>query len=136
MAELYRILARQFPEHCEFWLSLCAEELEHASWIEYLYKKVEEGLLQFDERHTKTYTVDAFIDYLTRTIESVKDEQPSLARALSMTRDIERSLLEKRIFEFFSSGDREMIAVLKDLDAKLASHVGAVEAKVALLQPA
>lgn len=126
-AELYKGLAWRFPRHEDLWLSLSADELEHATWLEYLFKKTGEGIVEFEEQRIKTYTIETFHAYLQNAIESVKNDRPMLARALSLTLDIERSLLEKRIFEHFTSSDREMVRTLRDLRNKMNEHVQRAE---------
>lgn len=133
-AELYKLLAGHFPEYADFWSSLSEEELEHASWLEYLFKKIREEHASFQEKGIKTYTITAFHTYLQDAISGVKAGKPSLSKALSLTLDIERSLLEKRLFEHFIGQDREMSDLLQDLNRKMRDHTDRIEKKVSGLR--
>ncbi|HAK60466.1 MAG TPA: hypothetical protein DCO77_08805 [Nitrospiraceae bacterium] len=122
LAELYAILSEQFYAQREFWSSISAEELEHAEWLEYLYKKAGDGSLMFNEESTKTYTVEAFLSYLTGVIEKAKHRDLSLAQALSLSLDIEKSMLEKKVFEHFQSNSLDLKNVLKTLKDETERH--------------
>lgn len=128
-AELYKLLAGHYPEYADFWSSISEEELEHASWLEYLFKKVQEEFVVFEEKGIKTYTITAFLAYLQDAIKLAKDEKPSLSKALSLTLDIERSLLEKRLFEHFIGQDREMSTLIRDLKRKMRDHGERIDKK-------
>ncbi len=127
LAELYAILSEQFSAHQEFWSSLSAEELEHASWLEYLLKKAGDGSLVFHEEATKTYTVQSFLSYLTGVIEKANRRDLSLAQALSLSLDIERSMLEKKVFERFQTNSLELKNVLKTLKDETERHANTIE---------
>lgn len=127
LAELYTILSEQFSTHQEFWSSLSAEELEHASWLEYLFKKAGEGSLVFQEEATKTYTVEASLSYLTGVIEKAKHRDLSLAQALSLSLDIENSMLEKKVFEHFQSNSLDLKNVLKTLKDETERHATTIK---------
>jgi len=59
----------------------------------------------------------------------MRNEKPTLSKALSLTLDIERSLLEKRMFDHFIGQDREMSTVIRDLKRKMRDHSERIEKK-------
>ena len=74
VAEIYRFFAGLYPDLREFWGDLAKEQMEHATWIEYLYKKASEGSVYFNEDKIKTYTVESFVKYLEDNLARVKEK--------------------------------------------------------------
>lgn len=132
-AELYTTIAGHFPDHKDFWHTLSADELDYASWLEYLFKKAEEGDIEFHEKRLTTYTIKVFHEYLQNAITGMKEEKPTLSRAVSLTLHIERSLIEKRMFEHFAGYDKDLSAVLRTLRRNMLAHSERGERAAALL---
>jgi rubrerythrin len=122
VAELYRFFAGLFPEYRTFWDNLAREEMEHATWVEYFYKKASTDTVRFEEGKVKTYTVESFVKYLGENLAKVKDKAPTLQAAFSLALNIENSLIVRRVFDFFLSSDPEILSILKDLRSKLFEH--------------
>lgn len=127
IAELYRFFAGLYPDLREFWSGLSREQMEHATWLEYCYKKAGEGSLNFEEGKIKTYTVESFVKYLEENIAEVKEKAPSPQGAFSLALGIENSLLIKRVFDRFQSGDRELTTLLGSLREKKKEHLKRLE---------
>jgi hypothetical protein len=135
-AEIYRFFAGLFPEHRDFWENLAREEMEHATWVEYFYKKAATDTVLFEEGKIKTYTVESFIKYLQDNLAKVKEKAPTLQEALALALGIENSMLVRRVFDMFVSSDPETMTILRDLRAKLKDHRKRVEdASSDLLRP-
>jgi hypothetical protein len=127
VAELYRFFASLYPDLRDFWSELSREQMEHATWIEYCYKKAEEGAVNFEEGNIKTYTVESFIKYLEENLAKVKEKAPTPQGAFSLALGIEKSLLIKRVFDRFKSDDEELTTVLVSLREKKKSHFKRLE---------
>lgn len=127
LAELYRFYANLYPDLRDFWSELSREQLEHATWVEYCYKKAEEGAVNFEEKNIKTYTVESFVKYLEENIAKVKEKAPSPQGAFSLALGIENSLLIKRVFDHFQSGDHEFTTLLGSLRGKKKEHLKRLE---------
>ena len=127
LAELYRFFAGLYPDLRDFWSELSREQMEHATWIEYCYKKAEEGALSFEEGKIKTYTVESFVKYLEENLAKVKEKAPSPQGAVALAMGIENSLLIKRVYDHFQSGDHELITLLGSLREKKKEHLKRLE---------
>jgi hypothetical protein len=136
VAEIYRFFAGLFPDMRDFWDTLSREEMDHATWMEYLYKKVREGTVHFDEAKMRTYTVETFVKYLSDSLAKIKDKAPTLQGAFSLALDIENSMLIRRVFDHFRSTDRELSNLLLDLRSRMKEHRGRIEVEAASLQSA
>jgi rubrerythrin len=127
IAEIYRFFAGLFPERRDFWEDLARDQMEHATWVEYFYKKAASDTIRFEEGKIKTYTVESFVKYLEENLAKVKEKAPTLQAAFSLALNIENSLLVRRVFELFLSSDPEMIKLLKNLQTKLKAHRSRIE---------
>jgi hypothetical protein len=131
IAEIYRFFAGLFPESREFWDAASREEMEHATWLEYFYKKTSSDEVRFLEGQVKTYTVESFVKYLEENLAKVKEKAPSQQAAFSLALGIEHSLLVRRIFDHFQSSDPETAGLLRDLREKLKDHRKRIETRTA-----
>ncbi len=131
IAELYRFFAGLFPETREFWTDLCREELEHAEWVEYLYKKTQTDPVVFREEKLKSYTVETFVKYLEGHLAKVKEKAPTLKAAFSLALNIESSLLVQKVFDNFHSSDKELSSLLLSLQGRMKEHRKHVEEQAA-----
>ena len=131
IAELYRFFSGLFPETREFWTDLCREELEHAEWIEYLYKKTQIDSVVFREEKLKSYTVETYVKYLEEHLAKVKEKAPTLEAAFSLALNIEKSLLVQKVFDHFQSSDKEIAILLKALKDRMKDHRKNVEKQAA-----
>jgi hypothetical protein len=127
LAELYRFFASLYPDLRDFWSELSREQMEHATWVEYCYKKAEEGSVTFEEGKIKTYTVESFVKYLEENLAKVKEKAPSPQGAFSLALGIENSLLIKRVFDHFQSGHQELSTLLGSLRDKKKDHFKRLE---------
>lgn len=130
-AEIYRFFAGLFPDRRDFWEDLAREEMEHATWVEYLYKRAATDTVRFDEGKIKTYTVESFIKYLEDNLAKVKEKAPTLQAAFALALSIENSMLVRRIFDLFIGSDPETMTLLRDLRIKLTDHRKRIEEAVA-----
>ena len=135
VAEFYRFFSSLYPDLREFWSDLAKEQMEHATWVEYLYKKAQEGAVHFDEDKIKTYTVESFVKYLEDNLARVKEKAPAPQAAFSLALNIENSLLIKKVFDRFQSADRELSNLLLSLREKKVDHRKRLEVQSAPFTP-
>jgi len=127
ISQLYKEYARKFPEQKDFWSKIAKEEIEHASWIFKLCSQVKKGSLYFKEGRFKAETIKTSIDYLKDRITEAQNKKMSAKNALSVARDLENGLIEKKFFEVFEPDCREMKQVLLDLAAATREHRNRIE---------
>jgi len=127
ISQLYKEYARKFPEQKDFWSKIAREELEHASWIFTLCSKAKEGSLYFEEGRFKTGAIKTSLEYLKSQIAEAQNNKISAKNALSVARDLENGLIEKKFFEVFQPDCREIKQVLLDLAAATREHSNRIE---------
>ena len=127
IGQLYKEYARKFPEQKNFWSKIAREEIEHASWIFKLRSKIEEGSLYFKEGRFKMEAIKTSLGYLKSQITEAQNNKISAKNALSVARDIENGLIEKKFFEVFEPDCREIKQVFLDLATATRDHSNRIE---------
>ena len=127
ISQLYKEYARKFPEQKDFWSKIAAEEMEHASWIFKLRSQAEKGSLYFKEGRFKIEAIKTSLEYVKSQITEAQNNKISAKNALSVARDLESGLIEKKFFEVFEPDCREIKQVLLDLAAATREHYNRIE---------
>lgn len=127
ISRLYKEYARKFPEQKDFWTKIAEEEIEHASWIFKLCSHAEKGSLYFKEGRFKTGAIETSLEYLKSQIAEAQNNKISAKNALSVARDLESGLIEKKFFEVFEPDCQEIKQVLLDLAAATREHHNRIE---------
>jgi hypothetical protein len=113
---LYELLSERFPEHNNLWQPLIKEEKEHGEAVRTLYKLTYEGESYFDEGRIKPDAIQAMIVLVKDACDRVKQGKFTAFQALTMTYDLESSLIAKDIFSHFEVSEQfaEMLKYLRD----------------------
>ena len=127
IGQLYKEYARKFPEQKNFWSKIAREEIEHASWIFKLRSKIKKGSLYFKEGRFKMEAIKTSLGYLKSQITEAQNNKISAKNALSVARDIENGLIEKKFFEVFEPDCREIKQVFLDLATATREHSNRIE---------
>ena len=125
--QLYEEYAQRFPDYKDFWSTLTGDEMEHAVWIRGLHSQIEEGSVYFKEGRFKMEAIKNSLDYLKGRLTEAQKEEISLIKALSIARDIEKALIEKKFFEVFEGDSVELKEVLLNLEAATKEHMDRIE---------
>ncbi len=128
MAELYGIFAERYPEHRDFWTSMADEEKRHAAAIRELSEKARSGRACFSGGQVRINAVRSFLAYVDRVVAKAKRDPTPFLTALSVTRDIESSLIEKNAFEVFRGDTPEVKSLLVALRDETAGHAARLDA--------
>ena len=127
LVDLYEKLAQAFPAHAGTFQMLANEEREHAGWIGHLETSIENGTASFSEGKTRTYTLTTFIAYVKKIIASLERGEMELPKALALVVDIEKSFIERQVFERFDGDSDEVGRILKILDETQHGHLNRIE---------
>ena len=127
VAHLYEAYAQSFPECADFWSDLAVDELTHAEWLRSLAGRAEDAAVYINEDRFKKEAISAFGEYLRDQLARVQSQRLPLITALSVARDVERALIERRFFEVFESDSVEMKHLLHRLAESVEEHLRKVE---------
>jgi len=127
ISQLYKEYAQKFPEQKDFWSKIAAEEIEHASWIFKLRSQAKEGSLYFKEGRFKVEAIETSLEYVKSQTVEAQNKKISAKNALSVARDLESGLIEKKFFEVFEPDCREIKQVLLDLAIATREHYNRIK---------
>ena len=118
IANLYKLFAEKFSTHKDLWLELSDGEIKNAYFIKELHSLAEQGIVIFNEKTTKTYTVKAIIDDIKNKYNKTLENQYTIVNALSFSNSMEQSHVKSKFYEYFSSSDRETIMMINDMKSE------------------
>jgi len=127
ISNLYKLFAEKFPCYHELWNDLSDEEFKHATHIKKLATLAKEGKIHFDEKMTKTFTVQAVINDIKTKYQKTKDNQYPLINALSFSHSLEQSIIEHKFYDFFSSSDADIMLIINSIKEDTTSHSSIVK---------
>lgn len=127
LSKIYRLFSEKYERYKDFWLSISREEIEHAGWVKQMGEYAKNEKAQFDEGKTRTYTLSSFIDYLKKIIKDIKATDMGIEKAFSISLDIEKSMIEKKVFHHFSGDSREIMRILEILHEGTIEHIDKLE---------
>ena len=122
LAELYEVYAGLFAELAAFWKHLSAEEREHALWVHRLEDNLRSGAFPLTAHRIDVPAFREFHTYLEQRIQEAYATPPSLFAALTVARDIEKTLVERPFFEVFDSDALQVKRLLNALHESTERH--------------
>lgn len=122
LAELYQMFSGRDPDHKEFWQSMANAEIRHVSMIREL-----QGQTLLSEGRVRINAIKSFLAYVDGLVLRVKHEALPFAKALSLSMDIEKSLVEKGMLDHFHATSPEVNALLDRLKKETEGHVVLIE---------
>lgn len=122
LGDLYVLFAELFPEDAEIWQELASNEHKHLDWLGQLLLSAEKGLVIFSEGKIKTYTLEAFLAYLTGIMTQAENGEMSLAQAKTLACDLENSLIIRRVFDHFDAPSPAIKAIITRMQYAAEHH--------------
>jgi hypothetical protein len=141
VSNLYKIFGEKFPKYKALWDTLSQEEIEHADRVKMLYDLAKENKVIFDEKLTKTYTVKKVLEIIKDAQVKTLAGQINIINALSISRDLEQSIIEKEFYNYFAGKDSETRMLINSIKKDTLDHQSMVrnaweeERKIALNLP-
>jgi len=121
VSRLYEAYAAFFPDYRQFWSGPVAEEKQHAAWVRELRSLVEKGKAKFGENRFNLLAIQTYVDYLQN--ESDNAGGRTLLNALSITKYVEDSLIERQYFNIVEGDSDELEQTLQKLADATKSHI-------------
>ena len=121
ISEIYRIYAKRYKKHQEFWNGLAREEIQHARLIEKLSKRKDVSISKIKDRFTPEVFKISF-QYLEEKREQAAKETLSFKEALSIALDMETGMLERGYLDVFEGDSPEFQMMLETLDIETQEH--------------
>src|SRR4030042_7206429 len=129
ISKLYDAYAKKFPEFKTFWATLSFEESDHAKKIRELIEERKEGHVAFVSEKYDSKAIEASIDYLTQQISRLQTEDVSLINALSVALNIEKAIIDGKVFEAFKGHTQKARELIRELAKSVMDHYQVIEQK-------
>jgi hypothetical protein len=122
IAGLYEVYAETFPAYSSFWSELSKEEIEHASWIERLQARIEEGSEVLVVERFPAAAIERSIGYVKELVNKAEEADFELIDALSEALHLEEALSESKYFEVLEGDSDEAKRTLNLLSSSSRKH--------------
>lgn len=122
MSHLYKLFADKFPKYKDLWLMMSQQEIIHAAHVKKLHSFVQENRIIFDEKMTKTYTVKTVLEVIKDLHTKAETDKLTLMNALSISRDIKESIIEKKFYDYFTGIDPESKMLINKIKEDTFEH--------------
>ncbi|MGI2336350.1 MAG: hypothetical protein ACRKGH_06905 [Dehalogenimonas sp.] len=126
ISDLYLTYAELFPKLGGFWADLADDEKHHAEWLKQLKSPFLEHTGTISVRFSAN-TLEAYGVYLEKQCTLAKSRKINLAKAITTSLYIEKSLIENRFFEIFEGRSQEWTEVKRDLIAETRIHLAKMQ---------
>jgi rubrerythrin len=130
LSDLYAKYAERFPNDLAFWMEISKDETVHASWVYDLYEKYKNGSVIFKPERFNIVAINTMIKYIVEQADKLSTENISSIQALSISMDIENSMIERNLFESYDTDDIEISKVLNRLRISTEIHYAEVKEKL------
>jgi len=129
LSEVYKEISEKFNENEEFWNNLSEEKLYRLQQIEELCEQAKQEKMGFDEKNTKTYTLNTFMESIRDIKNQLRNNELNEIKALSLCHDLENSILERRVYEYFIPYNDEQRTVLNKLKSDINDFLKDIQAQ-------
>ena len=122
VGEFYRACAGKFPERSDVWLSLAVAEDGHARILRSVAADPAEGRAFTIHRNFALNPLRFMLQFVKKQTEALESPGFTLINALSIARDIENSILEKKVVEPAPGDSADIRAKIEQLKAETTQH--------------
>lgn len=127
ISKLYNAYAQKFPDHEEFWATVSWEELDHAEKIRQLSQIIKQGHARFDFDTFKPNVIKISLDYIAKELVRARREDISLKNALSVALNIEKAIVDGKVFESFKGFTSKAKSFIRECATNFAEHYRAIQ---------
>jgi len=127
LAKMYKQFSKAHPHHCQFWSQLAHEEAMHAKWIKSLGQHFENGNIGLLECQINHQAIKTSISHLERQTKASKNGHLSLLNAVTVALDIEKSLIDKKVFDIFDLAGVKNGRIRANLEKETTRHRQSLE---------
>lgn len=121
-SDFYLLSAERFPHEAEFWRELAEDKKKHLDCLRKLMNSWKKGAVMFEEGKIKTYTLDAFLSYLAGVVTKAENGELSLDQTMTLARDLENSLVVRKVFEHFDAPSGEIKDLINRMNNQSEQH--------------
>jgi hypothetical protein len=134
IASLYAAFGDAIPEMRDFWRNLVAEEKAHAAVVWKLAELCKTSDSMINTHAFNSQTIQTNIAYLNRQTEAVKANGITALRALSISLDTEKGLIDKEFFRVIKSDNPAIENELAAIQEHTKEHFSHIEQRIEQLR--
>jgi rubrerythrin len=127
IGKLYEACATKFPEFKTFWSTLAYEETDHAKKIRELIEERKLGHVTFDSTKYDVKSIETSLNYVAQQLKKVETGEISLITAFSIALDIEKAIIDGKVFEAFKGQTQKTRELIRDLAKSVTDHYQVIE---------
>lgn len=127
IGRLYEAYAANFPAFKTFWSTLSFEEKDHAKKIRALIEERKLGHVTFDSTKYDPESIKTSIAYVDQQLSGLKTEEVPLIKAFSVALDIEKSIIDGKVFEAFKGHTQKTRELIRELTKAVTDHYQVIE---------
>ena len=116
--EFYRRCSRKFPERDELWRALIRAEDTHAKFLEEIAADAVEASGFAERRLFAVNPLRITLGHLRRTVAALDGPGVTLRALLTVARDLENSVLERKVLEPFRGDSPSPLRKMEAIDRK------------------
>lgn len=127
ISELYDAYCRRFEKYKTFWATLSFEEADHAKKLRVLIEEKKAGNVAYDSTKYDLKIIKTSIDYIAQQIKRLETEEVTLTNALSVALNIEKAIIDGKVFEAFKGYTQKTRQIIRDLTKSVTDHYQVIE---------
>ncbi|SRR6266702_1236905 len=121
---LYKHFAKRFPGYKDFWTEMVTEEYQHASLIQRLTECDPTDKFKFLQGELRSNNLAASIKSISDLITGFKkDKAFSIAQAAGLALHLEKTLWEKKVFQYFEGDSDDVRRIMDTLNLEQEIHI-------------
>jgi len=127
ISKLYANYASLFANDSDFWTKISSDETDHARWLDELFIKIKQEVVQIDENRLKLEALTNFTAYINEQIARAETGNITSIQALSVSMDMENSIIEQGVFKVYETDDAELQETFDRLRTATEAHFSNVK---------
>jgi rubrerythrin len=133
LGKLYDAYAEAFPDLSPLWKGLAEEERGHGKALLELKTSISHGQAWVYTGRIRLQAISTTIQYILKELEKAEAKAVDRTHAFSVARDVEQSLLEKKLFVALKGDSppvRKILSWLSEETQKHCERIAAAQAKL------
>jgi hypothetical protein len=122
-AELYQLMAEQYPEHRELLTKMCREEREQASQMEYLTMQALSEDLRFEDVTARAAALRSCNMRLAELICLMRVGSMTFGRALRLSMDSEKAMIDSRVLDHVGNASVDLKRLFLAMKERASEHI-------------
>lgn len=127
MGALYKLFAKRYPDYKAFWTGMATEEFQHAALVQRITESDSLNKIKFSQGELRSSILASSVKFIEGIISEFKDNKDfPITRAASIALQLEKTLWERKVFEYFEGDSDEVRKIMDSLDFEQGIHINKI----------